>query len=1462
MRSRRRSVPPHVEMSAPLAAALDLILGHLGRLEATGDAGFEGFMRDVLVEVTGMPFHLAKSGPQGGSDVRTAPSNAFAVGLEAKRYKQSTQLPLDQLEAKIHQAAEGSAALDLWILATTRPISITDREALAETAAGRGIKVVVLDWPTAGSELPALAVLLAKCPHAVRSHLGEDEEVVRALDLIRMQPNLDGAEARLRSELSAADVGYTAAARTLSAWNAEAQSTVANAKARLRSQANLLEPGIEVINRNAVEAALDQWWRGEGGSVAVLGHEGMGKTWAVLAWWRSQLAVEDGPLTLFVPGTDAVDVDVKAMVARLLFERTGIRDTTYWRRRLEAWGEASPSLPILLILDGLNQNWNRTDWANFLQPLFATSERGRFRVLMTCWPDWWHDRLGELAALEPQAARIDVRGFTDPELDALLASHNYARKDLAPGLLSLMRVPRLSLLAVKHKQALEASGDMTPERLAYEDWKDRLRHGSARAAWSDEEFKAFVAGMARDVQRASSQGSLSAREIMERLGHASGAERADLSITLQDLVAGRWLERFGPSHHYRINPDLTPFALGFGLAAELVGLSEETAEALVAEAVDPLRDHGLGVGVLRAAVTAALLDSRVTSGARRAILTRWLGETNFSGRDFEAWWRLIGADPELVLDLIERAWLDPNQGGGVHKDEVFIKGLANAHQFSEVATAVSARMERWLGWVWPDPDDGRFLGRRDPASDRSHRNRERTRRRLSLWTEAPDRDAWPTIELRTTGQVSWLSHRALGLLSFVPRAPHVRALTAWAIGRAIMGVPNHRDEVAWLLRLNGEDQDAARQAVLTEAERLIKYGNVLATTAARWLLMALGDRASMDRTASLLADDEAEQWREPTLGASAKLVHNPEHPVTDLPDSVPDGSNLWLFAMSRSSEDSRFDHAEPWLARCAQEQLRSILTDAAASATARTDDALDGLARSVPRIVIALDEDEREALAATFIDRLAAGSYGADRKDRWARAACVLRLWGHPAPKQMQRLASAGWQAATLNGMLGALLPAHEEEYAEIFDLLPVDGTADQLTVALAFLAEIEAFPVLRGWAPLAELVKSTEPALRHLALRATAVSKHEIALRVFAESDWVSSPEESREDRAYGSIVLSAGADALGAPSLLERADQEILGWRVELGDRSDSTIDTFHAFIRRAAEDHDRPGPRSFPMHLWHHSKAMDSIVAERLDILMDWLRPWLATHDDISNLALLDDWPLKDLSRSLIRQGHDEGLQLWRRLRSAERKGIVRTEDVVFLPLEAPPAHLNEDAATEMLESLTTDTQLARFAYLAIRRGHTSWLSGLIRSEIASGGAAREARGWQLLGFADAAEPFIGLWQELPLPDRHHGWLALVAAASREAFERNRWARHWYERFLSASSPAEAYANFRLMLSCMDQRVRLWVDGDKMRDAPLAALLNAYWAVEHQTLRKRIEETNKDGKDRLFGLSIMRQTQWPWF
>ena len=88
----------------------------LRSLPAAGSLGFEGLLRDILVEVTTLGFGLAKSGPQGGSDVRSLGLNLFEVALEAKRYRAHTVLKVDALKAKLFETWENENGTDLWIL--------------------------------------------------------------------------------------------------------------------------------------------------------------------------------------------------------------------------------------------------------------------------------------------------------------------------------------------------------------------------------------------------------------------------------------------------------------------------------------------------------------------------------------------------------------------------------------------------------------------------------------------------------------------------------------------------------------------------------------------------------------------------------------------------------------------------------------------------------------------------------------------------------------------------------------------------------------------------------------------------------------------------------------------------------------------------------------------------------------------------------------------------------------------------------------------------------------------------------------------------------------------------------------------------------------------------------------------------------------------------------------------------
>ncbi|EJE48782.1 hypothetical protein PMI14_06783 [Acidovorax sp. CF316] len=58
-------------------------------LNATKSDGFEGLVRDMFTEVTGMGFRLMKNGPQGGVDaIGDTPVNGWKWGLKVSTTRQ------------------------------------------------------------------------------------------------------------------------------------------------------------------------------------------------------------------------------------------------------------------------------------------------------------------------------------------------------------------------------------------------------------------------------------------------------------------------------------------------------------------------------------------------------------------------------------------------------------------------------------------------------------------------------------------------------------------------------------------------------------------------------------------------------------------------------------------------------------------------------------------------------------------------------------------------------------------------------------------------------------------------------------------------------------------------------------------------------------------------------------------------------------------------------------------------------------------------------------------------------------------------------------------------------------------------------------------------------------------------------------------------------------------------------
>lgn len=689
----------------------------LRSLDPAGSLGFEGLLRDILSEVTKVSFGLAKSGPQGGSDVRSLGLNLFEIALEAKRYGESTTLKVDALKAKLFETSRNENGTDLWILAATRAISATDNEELTLAGEELGITVLILDWPAEPGQLPDLAVLCAQANTALNRHLKGNDNLNEIVTAIRAHPEFLAAADRLHYRLTAPDIGYAAATEAMKQWMLTGLSNDRNAASRLGGKFNnVLDPGRARISRPGYEAQLDQWLASGEPSV-LLGDEGLGKTWLFLSWWYARInAAVDLPLTLFIPAKEVGQGSLSELIAQFLEKRLNHGSIQFWQRRIAQWLKLGTDGPqILLVIDGLNQYWQKKDWADLIQPAFDDHWNHRISILMSCWPDHWND-LQKLASLIPRPTEIRVERFDDSELDALLKEHDLSREGFSSDMLSLMKVPRLSALAIALQQKLIASGDITPERLVFEDWKHRIELRGSQLAISDAEFQIFITELGMRLRSSINNMSLTRHNVIEQLGRDSGKGRADLLSTVAELISGQWLVPTGQPNQFRVNPTLTPFALGLALVHHLKPTNgSAAANDIIAEHIDPFSGQSLGVKILRAAVTTALLDNTVSRQVREALLLRWISEQNFSGLDFEAFWRIIGLDTELILKIVEEIWLG-ERSGSIVEDEILIKGLANAYQFEAVAPFIEAKITYWLGLLWSDPLQNIVLGRIDQTS--------------------------------------------------------------------------------------------------------------------------------------------------------------------------------------------------------------------------------------------------------------------------------------------------------------------------------------------------------------------------------------------------------------------------------------------------------------------------------------------------------------------------------------------------------------------------------------------------------------------------------------------------------------------------------------------------------------------------------------------------------------------------
>jgi hypothetical protein len=702
-------------------------------------------------------------------------------------------------------------------------IRLNDPEDVVRLELGRAF-----ERASAGEKVTIIPVLVggAQMPRAT------DSSPAQLLDLVKIQaltiPDESTAYreglSRLLDAIDRHSPGLRA--RRQNTWLREALSSPDESRARFGQDIAIRAPNRQFVQRDAISAALDAWWRNwpdQHNAFLLLGEEGDGKSWAV-ADWLAHLMDERDFVTPIVhaPALRLPDASIDSILTFCLEMSQPTLADDGWRTRIRTLTESSSgAAPLfLLVIDALNERPS-LNWRDLFDTLRVQPWRSRIAVVVLCRRGYWDE-------LELQTDSLtcswDLGKFNDHELDEALETRGRRRDEFDNEILSWMAHPRYFDLALRlEHQVLE--GGLTLERLLYEDWRDRtLRR---KPACSHDEFLAMIQELAERYEARSFQ--------IKGLVEAAEGLAGDVKALRTELTSSGVVGRDG--RQLRIGANHLPLALGLVLADEVRDAegAAQMAEVIAAR----LGSHSasdLSVRICAMAMFLALYDESYPEAGRLALLRAWIEGRNLNDADLQRLVHYLPLQPQTFLRLAEHVW------GTAENREVqdaFMVGLLRHRGQADVAAAVQSVFTRWLGFVHPW---GYLASSRDKDEERDKCRRLVEERlgcsatpggyqALSLQLEVIE---WPGL-LR-------LAEVAFAVISHDHARGYVNALATGIVASTVMG--GTRASLDWVLRTaNASTTDA----LLALTDEWMNLKSPLGYQAAHFFLQRLASITAYER---------------------------------------------------------------------------------------------------------------------------------------------------------------------------------------------------------------------------------------------------------------------------------------------------------------------------------------------------------------------------------------------------------------------------------------------------------------------------------------------------------------------------------------------------------------------------------------------------------------------------------------
>jgi len=264
-----------------------------------------------------------------------------------------------------------------------------------------------------------------------------------------------------------------------------------------------------------------------------------------------------------------------------------------------------------------------------------------------------------------------------------------------------------------------------------------------------------------------------------------------------------------------------------------------------------------------------------------------------------------------------------------------------------------------------------------------------------------------------------------------------------------------------------------------------------------------------------------------------------------------------------------------------------------------------------------------------------------------------------------------------------------------------------------------------------------------------------------------------------------------------------------------------------------------------------GFDMLVSAAPAIAKSWMDTLLTMRSD--RLRSLHYFAL-GIARAFAKTESKHAATLLRRL--AEVRPLIKRMGHGFdLSAEAEASWFHADIGDiktlcfERLDRATTDAQLAEEIQAAYLSGKSAQVSEYIDLKLASGLPSSAARALMVAGFCDADSYAARTLERFA---HAKGFLGAAYETALYAYDRNIWARHWYDQMRTASTPEDFWCYSTLFTKIADARFSLWQD----EGAAPSSIFRKFFPTVKQGIRSRVKNWNDKRSKTLFGRDIPDQ------